>query len=102
MFSNVAREICRWEWYFLTATFTLLSSFLSLLLKKNDCVRKALRILPCGVQGRLLFVFTTIVISVLLLVVFVVAVTVGDMPKERGQLLDPNSCLPLLLATPTL
>jgi hypothetical protein len=65
-------------------TFTLLSSFLSLLLKESDCIRKALRILPCGVQGRLLFVFTTIVISVMLLVVFVVAVTVGDRRKERG------------------
>ncbi len=59
-------------------TFTLLTNFLSLLLKKNDCVRKALRILPCGVHGRLLFVFTTIVISVLHFVVFVVVVIVGD------------------------
>jgi hypothetical protein len=83
-------------------TFTLLSSFLSLLLKKSDYVRKALRILPCGIQGRLLFVFTTIVISVLLLVVFVAAVTVGDRRKEQGQLLVPNSYLPLLLPTPTL
>jgi hypothetical protein len=53
--------------------FTLLSSFLCLLLKKSDCVRKTLRILPCGVQGRLFFVFTIIVISVLLLIVFVAA-----------------------------
>jgi len=36
------------------------------------------------IQGRLLFIFTTIVINVLLLVVFVVVVTVGDMHKERG------------------
>jgi hypothetical protein len=63
-------------------TFTLLSSFLSLLLKKNNCVPKALRILPYGVQGRLLFIFTTIVISVLLLVVFIAAVTIGDRRKE--------------------
>jgi hypothetical protein len=85
-------------------TFILLSSFMSLLFKKSDCVRKALQILPCGVQGRLFFVFTTIVISVLLLIVFIVAITVaviiiGDRCKERGQLLGPNSCLPLLLAT---
>jgi len=84
-------------------TFTLFNSFVSLLLKKSDCIRKALRILPCDVQGCLLFVFITIVISVLLLIVFVVAITivaviVGDRRKERGQLLGPNSCLPLLLA----
>ncbi len=30
--------------------------------------------------------------------VTVVVVTVGDRRKERGQLLGPNSCLPLLLA----
>jgi hypothetical protein len=83
-------------------TLTLLSSFLSLLLKKSDCVHKALRILPCGVQGRLLFVFTIIVINVVLLVVFVAAVTIGDRRKERGQLFGPNSCLPLLLAMPAL
>jgi hypothetical protein len=83
-------------------TFTLLNKFLSLLLKKSDYIRKALRILPCGIQGRLLFVFTTIVISVLLLIVFVAVVTIGDKRKKRGQLLGPNSCLPLLLATPTL
>jgi hypothetical protein len=70
-------------------TFTLLSSFMFLLLKKNNCVRKALQILSCGIQGCLLFVFTTIVINVLLLVVFVVivtvaVVTVGDKRKERG------------------
>jgi hypothetical protein len=80
-------------------TFTLFSSFLSLLLKKSNCVRKGLRILPCGVQGRLLFVFTTIVINVLLLVIFVATIIVGDKRKERGQLLGLNSCLPLLLAT---
>jgi hypothetical protein len=79
-----------------------LSSFLSLLLKKSDYVRKVLRILPCGIQGRLHFVFTTIVINVLLLVVFIAAVTVGDRRKERGQLLGPNSCLPLLMVTPAL
>jgi preprotein translocase subunit SecY len=84
-------------------TFTLLSSFLSLLLKKNDCVRKALQIVPCGVQGRLLFIFTIIVINILLLVVFVVAVTiavvtVGDRRKKRGQFFGPNNYLPLLLA----
>jgi len=39
--------------------------------------------------------------DLLLLVVFVVAVTIGDRLKERGQLLGLNSCLPLLLATPT-
>jgi hypothetical protein len=83
-------------------TFTLLSNFLSLRLKKSDYVRKVLRILPCGIQGRLLFVFTTIVINVLLLVVFVAAVTVGDRRKERGQLLGPNSCLPLLMVMPAL
>jgi hypothetical protein len=83
-------------------TFTLLSSFLSLLLKKSDYVHKALRILPCGIQGRLLFVFTTIVISVLMFVTFIATITVADKHKERGQLLGPNSCLPLLLATPTL
>jgi hypothetical protein len=83
-------------------TFTLLNNFLSLLLKKSDYVRKALQILPCGIQGCLLFVFTTIVISVVLLIIFVVAVTVGDKRKKRGQLLGPNSCLPLLLAMPTL
>ncbi len=66
------------------------------ILKKSDCVRKALRILPCGVQGRLLFVFITIVISVMLFVVFVAVVIVGDVRKERGQLLGPNNCLPLL------
>jgi hypothetical protein len=83
-------------------TFTLLSNFLSLLLKKSDCVHKALRILPCGIQGCLLFIFTTIVISVLLLVVFIAVVTIGDRRKERSQLLGPNSCLPLLMATPAL
>jgi hypothetical protein len=84
------------------STFTLLSSILSLLLKKSDYVCKALRILPCGVQGCLLFVFTIIVISVLLLVVFVATVTIGDRRKEQGQLLGPNNCLLLLLATPAL
>ncbi len=42
---------------------------------------------------------TSAVLSVLQLVVFIAAVTVGDRHKERGQLLGPNSCLPLLLAT---
>jgi hypothetical protein len=46
--------------------------------------------------------FIHIVINVLLLVVFVAVVTVGDRRKERGQLLGPNSYLPLLLATPML
>jgi len=40
--------------------------------------------------------------SLLKYVVFVAVVTVGDRRKERGQLLGPNNCLPLLLATPTL
>jgi hypothetical protein len=35
-----------------------------------------------GLQGRLIFVFTIIVINVLLLVIFIVVVTIGDMRKE--------------------
>jgi hypothetical protein len=67
----------------------------------------AAHIWPQRFIGRLLFVFTTIVISVLLLIIFiaavtVVAVTIGDRCKEQGQLFGPNRCFPLLLATPTL